>query len=135
MTVSQHARRGSWNVLLLLWIAMPGMAQSSAADPPSQVTANANRQMDAWGPIIDAASLQQALPSESIAIFDLGPQRKVFDKGHIPGAISIFWEDNFNRDGTFKSLDALQQLYAEKKVSPNQTVITYCNEGLHAAPP
>jgi len=56
-------------------------------------------------------------------------------KGHIPGAISIFWKDNFKDDGTFKSAEELKTLYKDAGILPDNCVITYCNEGLHAAPP
>jgi thiosulfate/3-mercaptopyruvate sulfurtransferase len=56
-------------------------------------------------------------------------------KGHIPKAINIFWKDNFNEDGTFKSSDELRALYQNAGIKPDQCVVTYCNEGLHAAPP
>lgn len=56
-------------------------------------------------------------------------------RGHIPGAINVFWKDNFNEDGTFKSLEDLRELYGSAGALPGNNVITYCNEGLHAAPP
>lgn len=56
-------------------------------------------------------------------------------KGHIPGAVHVFWKDNFHENGIFKSPEALAKLYRDRGVSPDNTVITYCNEGLHAAPP
>ncbi len=56
-------------------------------------------------------------------------------KGHIPGAVNVFWKDNFNADGTFKSANELRSLYENANVKPSNNVITYCNEGLHAAPP
>ena len=56
-------------------------------------------------------------------------------KGHIPAAVNVFWKDNFNPDGTFKSIPELKELYANADVRPDQCVVTYCNEGLHAAPP
>ncbi|MEM7317125.1 MAG: sulfurtransferase [Planctomycetota bacterium] len=55
-------------------------------------------------------------------------------RGHIPGASSIFWKQNFNKDGTFKSEAELRKLYSEVH-QPGATIVTYCNEGLHAAPP
>ncbi len=55
-------------------------------------------------------------------------------RGHIPGAINIFWADNFNQDGTFKTKQQLRELYANANIKPENDVITYCNEGLHAAP-
>jgi len=56
-------------------------------------------------------------------------------KGHIPTAVNVFWKDNFNKDGTFKSVPELRKLYTDAGVRPDQCVVTYCNEGLHAAPP
>ena len=56
-------------------------------------------------------------------------------KGHIPGAINVFWQDNFNSDATFKSVKELKSLYESAGILPENDVITYCNEGLHAAPP
>ena len=57
------------------------------------------------------------------------------NKGHIPAAANVFWKDNFNPDGTFKSVPELKKLYADAGVQPDKCVVTYCNEGLHAAPP
>ena len=56
-------------------------------------------------------------------------------KGHIPGAANVEWNSNFNEDGTFKSAKELRSLYTDANIKPSNDVITYCNEGLHAAPP
>lgn len=55
--------------------------------------------------------------------------------GHIYGAQSVPWQDNFNDDGTFKSALELQKIYGTHGVDNSKTIVTYCNEGLHAAPP
>ena len=49
--------------------------------------------------------------------------------GHIPGAASIPWAQAVNEDGTFKSLDALKQLYGGKGITGEQEVIAYCRIG------
>jgi thiosulfate/3-mercaptopyruvate sulfurtransferase len=49
--------------------------------------------------------------------------------GHIPGAKSIPWGKACNEDGTFKSLDALKQLYGGAGVTPDRPVIAYCRIG------
>ena len=49
--------------------------------------------------------------------------------GHIPGAANIPWAQAVNEDGTFKSADALRQLYAGKGVSGDREVIAYCRIG------
>ena len=49
--------------------------------------------------------------------------------GHIPTAANIPWAQAANEDGTFKSADALQQLYESKGVNGNGEVIAYCRIG------
>jgi thiosulfate/3-mercaptopyruvate sulfurtransferase len=49
--------------------------------------------------------------------------------GHIPGAANIPWSQAANEDGTFKSADALKQLYENKGITGNGEVIAYCRIG------
>jgi thiosulfate/3-mercaptopyruvate sulfurtransferase len=49
--------------------------------------------------------------------------------GHIPGAANIPWSQAANEDGTFKSADALKQLYGGKGISGDSEVIAYCRIG------
>jgi thiosulfate/3-mercaptopyruvate sulfurtransferase len=49
--------------------------------------------------------------------------------GHIPGAANIPWGQAANEDGTFKSADALQQLYQSKGIVGGDEVIAYCRIG------
>jgi thiosulfate/3-mercaptopyruvate sulfurtransferase len=49
--------------------------------------------------------------------------------GHIPGAVNVPWAQAANEDGTFKSAEALQQLYQGKGVSGGDEVIAYCRIG------
>ena len=49
--------------------------------------------------------------------------------GHIPGAANIPWAQAANEDGTFKSADALRQLYESKGVTGKGEVIAYCRIG------
>lgn len=49
--------------------------------------------------------------------------------GHIPGAANIPWAQAANEDGTFKSADALKQLYQGKGVNGGGEVIAYCRIG------
>jgi thiosulfate/3-mercaptopyruvate sulfurtransferase len=49
--------------------------------------------------------------------------------GHIPGAASIPWVQAANEDGTFKSADALRQLYHGKGITGQNEVIAYCRIG------
>lgn len=49
--------------------------------------------------------------------------------GHIPGAANIPWAQAVNEDGTFKSADALKQLYGSKGITGDTEVIAYCRIG------
>ncbi len=49
--------------------------------------------------------------------------------GHIPGAANIPWSQAASEDGTFKSADALRQLYQGKGVTGENEVIAYCRIG------
>jgi thiosulfate/3-mercaptopyruvate sulfurtransferase len=49
--------------------------------------------------------------------------------GHIPGAANIPWSQAVNEDGTFKSADALKQLYGSKGITGDREVIAYCRIG------
>ena len=49
--------------------------------------------------------------------------------GHIPTAANVPWSQAANEDGTFKSADALKQLYEGKGVTGSGEVIAYCRIG------
>ena len=66
-----------------------------------------------------------------IAFHTNKPHKRV---GHIKSAINVPWKANFTKDGKFKSVEELRAVYAEAGVTSDQQIITYCNEGLHAAP-
>lgn len=53
--------------------------------------------------------------------------------GHIPGAVNVEWQENLRADGTFKPADELRALYAAKRVTPDKTVVTYCQTHHRAA--
>jgi thiosulfate/3-mercaptopyruvate sulfurtransferase len=83
--------------------------------------------------LIDGRPADQFSGEQPGTVFHTGKEHK--HRGHIPGAVNVFWKDNFNPDGTFKSKQELKKLYANAGVAADQCVVTYCNEGLHAAPP
>lgn len=46
--------------------------------------------------------------------------------GHIPGAVNIDWRRNLRPDGTFKPVAELRAMYEAEGVTPDKTVVTYC---------
>jgi len=58
------------------------------------------------------------------------PQEGALRGGHIPGAANIPWGQAVMPDGTFKSVEQLQELYEGKaKLKPTDEVIAYCRIG------
>jgi len=49
--------------------------------------------------------------------------------GHIPGARNIPWGQTCNPDGTFKTVEELKTLYANKGITSERPTITYCRIG------
>jgi thiosulfate/3-mercaptopyruvate sulfurtransferase len=49
--------------------------------------------------------------------------------GHIPGAQNISWAAVTNDDGTFKTRDEIEALYAEKGIDGDETTVAYCRIG------
>ncbi len=83
--------------------------------------------------LVDGRPHEQYTGEEPGVVFHTGVEHE--SRGHIWGAQNVFWQDNFNPDGTFKSPAELRALYEEHGVTADKTVVTYCNEGLHASPP
>ena len=53
--------------------------------------------------------------------------------GHIPSAASIPWASAVQDDGTFKTADALRELYGGKGVTPEKEITAYCRIGERSA--
>ena len=53
--------------------------------------------------------------------------------GAIPGAVHIEWTRNLAPDGEFKPAAELRRMYEEAGVTPDRSVITYCQGGYRAA--
>jgi thiosulfate/3-mercaptopyruvate sulfurtransferase len=61
------------------------------------------------------------------------PQEQAQRGGHIPTASNVPWSKAANDDGTFKSADELQQLYADAGVDFGKDTIAYCRIGERSA--
>ena len=61
------------------------------------------------------------------------PQEGAQRAGHIPNAKNIPWGQAVNEDGTFKSIQELQQLYGANDIDGSKDVVTYCRIGERAA--
>jgi thiosulfate/3-mercaptopyruvate sulfurtransferase len=61
------------------------------------------------------------------------PQEGAQRGGHIPGAKGIPWGTAVAGDGTFKSVEELQQIYGGKGITPDKEIIAYCRIGERSA--
>jgi len=64
-----------------------------------------------------------------------GAKRYAKRGGHIPGAANIEWQQHLRADGTFKPVEELRALYTRAGITPDKTVVTYCqshHRGAHA---
>lgn len=46
--------------------------------------------------------------------------------GHVPGAVHVDWRQNIGSDMAFKPVAELRAMYLAKGVTPEKTVVTYC---------
>ena len=53
--------------------------------------------------------------------------------GHIPGAVHLHADLLRTTDGTFKNTETLRQLFQERGVVPERSVVTYCTIGIRAS--
>ena len=57
-------------------------------------------------------------------------------RGHIPGAISHYWQGDLEREGfgyVWKPVDRLRAEYAAQGITPDRDIITYCNSATEAS--
>lgn len=83
--------------------------------------------------LIDGRPSEQYTGEEPGAVYHTGTQHARL--GHIPEAINVPWKQNLTPDGRFKSVNELRKIYISRSVINGPTIVTYCNEGLHAAHP
>ena len=109
----------------------PQMTAYHAKDPDAAIRARRNDVFD----ILDGRSRAKLVdvrsPDEFTGkvIAPPGMTETAQRGGHIPGAVSVPWAQAVNEDGTFKTADALAQLYGGKGVMGDTEVIAYCRIG------
>ena len=57
-------------------------------------------------------------------------------RGHIPGAINHYWQDDLTQEGfghVWKGADELRRAYTAQGITPDKDVIAYCNSATEAS--
>jgi thiosulfate/3-mercaptopyruvate sulfurtransferase len=78
------------------------------------------------------AVLVDARPPDQFA-GETGAQMR---RGHIPGAVNHYWQDDLTQAGfghVWKSRDALRAGYRAQGITPDKSVIAYCNSATEAS--
>jgi thiosulfate/3-mercaptopyruvate sulfurtransferase len=63
----------------------------------------------------------------------LGMEKRAKRAGAIPGSVHLFWRDHIAADGTFKPAEEIRRLYESKGVTPDKTIIAFCQGGYRSA--
>ncbi|MPZ52754.1 MAG: sulfurtransferase, partial [Acidimicrobiia bacterium] len=80
------------------------------------------------GPLVDVRSPEE-FTGERLHIPGY-PNEGAVRGGHIPGAKNVPWKMAANEDGTFKSREELEAIYAEQQgLEPSEDIIVYCRIG------
>lgn len=83
--------------------------------------------------VIDAGWIRARLGDRDVVLLDTrtadeyrGRDVRARRGGHIPGAVLVDWRRNLRPDGAFKPVDELRAMYAAAGVTPDKTIVTYC---------
>ncbi|AGN01929.1 Rhodanese-like protein [Salinarchaeum sp. Harcht-Bsk1] len=85
-------------------------------------------------PLVDADDVRAAIdggagpePDANSVLLDTRDQFE-FDEGHIPGAVRFDWQEAVDAETRgVKSRETLEELFAERGVTPDKRVLLYCN--------
>jgi len=110
-------------------------------DVPS-VAPGTSRPMPRPERVTTAEWIREHVDDRSVALVDArssaeytGAKRYARRGGHIPGAVNLEWQQHLGPDGMFKPLDELRAMYGAAGVTPDKTVVTYCqthHRGAHS---
>ncbi len=104
---------------------------------PTRTTYSGSRNLDILATRFD---VHRALRDDESVLVDvrrdteiLGTEKRARRLGTMPGAVHIPWRDNLDEKGAFRPAEEIHELYAAKGVTPDKSVITYCQGGYRSA--
>jgi thiosulfate/3-mercaptopyruvate sulfurtransferase len=84
--------------------------------------------------------VDHAIDDDATVILDVrrkseyeGAEKRARRVGTIPGAVHVFWRDHLDDRGALRPAEAVKALYASKGVTPDKTVIAFCQGGYRSA--
>jgi thiosulfate/3-mercaptopyruvate sulfurtransferase len=128
---------GGW----VKWAAEKRPVQTTTADTRAPAAATfAPKPQPRW--VATASDVVAAINKPGIKIVDARTTGEIEGKdlrnikrgGFIESSIPVYWEDLLDLpQRTFKSADALKQIYESRGILPSHEVITYCQVGMRAS--
>ncbi|MCU4742226.1 sulfurtransferase [Halobacteria archaeon AArc-m2/3/4] len=104
-------------------------AEYEASGPRESIRAyreDVENAIDRGLPLVDVRSPEE-FSGEILA--PPGLQETAQRGGHVPGAKNISWAAVTNDDGTFKTREEIEELYAEEGIDGDSTTVAYCRIG------
>jgi thiosulfate/3-mercaptopyruvate sulfurtransferase len=93
--------------------------------------------------IASSAEVLQSLKTGNATLVDARPEDQYageagaqMRRGHIPGAISHYWQNDLTQEGfghVWKSANTLRSEYAAQGITPDKNIIVYCNSTTEAS--
>lgn len=128
------------------WAANGGrLARVTHAEPPAD-PAQAVPAAPSFGSAPDLGLLatrfdvQRAIGDSGTVIVDVrreseyrGTERRARRAGTIPGAVHVFWREHLDAEGALRPAEEIRALYEAKGVTPDKTVIPFCQGGYRSA--
>ena len=103
----------------------PRLAHFEAAERPNEVVAKQDILAGLQEQLLDARGKGRFEGTEA-------DPRAGIAAGHIPGARNIPFASFYNEDGTWKSRDELERLFAEAGADPTRPLVASCGSGVTA---
>src|SRR5207302_3039186 len=101
--------------------------------PPAPASSGVSTPRVSADRVAGAAWVRERLGRHDVALMDArspeefeGRDVRARRGGHIPGALNVEWNRQLRPDGTFRPLAELRQIYATEGITPDKTVVTYC---------
>jgi thiosulfate/3-mercaptopyruvate sulfurtransferase len=113
--------------------APPDPAKAPPASPPFKGTQD-------LGLLATRSDVERAIGDASTVILDVrreseyrGTERRARRAGTVPGAVHVFWREHLDAMGAFRPAAEMRELYLSRGVSPDKTVIPFCQGGYRSA--
>lgn len=108
-----------------------------AKAPPTPPPFAAGRRPEFLATRFDVAN---AIGDDNTVILDVrrrseheGTEKRARRVGTVPGAVHVFWRDHLDEHGAFRPADEVRALYESRGVTPDKTVIPFCQGGYRSA--